>query len=144
MADIESFLVNEKTYKVQLLGVLDSLYFQAELAQTLGSAVGEIVNLAIKAKGKIGDIDIGELGNSISKINPEALKKIQPKILAQVITPENRFLGDQQTIEEWFSKPENTGDVWEVLIKGAIALLGKYLPSFLKGNLQKEKTEATA
>lgn len=153
MARIENILVNGKTYKVQTLGVLDSLYFQAELIHALGSSIGEIVDIVSKAKTKDGNIDAnnidaGELGAAIAKVDPKTLKEIQPKILAQVITPENNFLGDEATIENWFSRPENTGDVWEVLYKGAVVLLGEYRPSFLKGMKLKavlqEATEVTA
>lgn len=142
MARIENIIVNNKTYKVQTLGVLDSLYFQAKVVHALGSSVGELFELYYKAK-TLGDIDAGELGASLSKINPDALKSIQPEILKQTITPENKFLEDQQYLEEWFSRPENTGDVWEVMYKGALVLLGEYRPNFLRGNLQ-TKTEAPA
>lgn len=144
MARIENILVNGKTYKVQTLGVLDSLYFQAELIHALGSSIGEMVEIYAKSNGKAGEIDAGEMGASLAKIDPKTLKELQPKILAQVITPENNFLGDEATIENWFSRPENTGDVWEVLYKGAIVLLGEYRPSFLKGATLKATTEVTA
>ena len=149
MARIENILVNGKTYKVQTLGVLDSLYFQAELIHALGSSIGEIVDIVSMAKTKDGkidanNIDAGEIGAAIAKVDPKTLKELQPKILAQVITPENNFLGDEATIENWFSRPENTGDVWEVIYKGAAVLLGEYRPNFLKGVTLKVATEVTA
>lgn len=131
-----------------MLGVLDCLYFQAELVCALGSSIGNIVDVFTKAGGKIEKVDAGEIGAALARIEPEKIKALQPKILSQIITPDNRFLGDEQTIEDWFSRPENTGDIWEVIFKGAIKLLGEYRPSFLKGvplkAVTQEATEATA
>lgn len=135
MAGIESIVVNEKTYKVQKLGVLDTLYLQAEILRCLGSSIGDIANVIKNAGGKIGSVDMSELGSALSKVNPEDLKTLEPKILSQVITPENKFLGDVVYLEEWFSRPDNAGDVWGVLIRAASVLLGEYLPRFLKGSL---------
>lgn len=144
MSGIESFVVNNKTYKVQKLGVLDSLYFQAELLHGLGESIGEIIDLYIKASGDSGKIDAGKFGGALARISPDTLKKIQPKILAQVITPENRFLSDAIEIENWFSKDDNRGDVWEVLFKSGKILLGEYLPNFVRGESQKEKAKTSA
>lgn len=144
MSGIESFVVNNKTYKVQKLGVLDSLYFQAELLHGLGESIGEIIDLYMKASGDSGKIDAGKLGGALARVSPDTLKKIQPKILSQVITPENKFLADAIEIENWFSKDDNRGDVWEVLFKSGKILLGEYLPSFVRGASQKEKEKNSA
>jgi len=143
MQGIESLVVNNKTYKVQKLGVMDSLYFQAELLHILGASLGEIFDLFIKARGDSSKVDAGAFGAALAQINPDALKKIQPKIFQQVITPENKFLGDAIEVENWFSRDENRGDVWEVLIKAGKILLGEYLPSFVIGEHQKEMTKAS-
>ena len=141
MAKIQQFVINDKTYKVQTLGVLDTLYFQAELVTSIGTSLGELAEILKKHKDNIGNTDIGELGCAIAKIDPEKLKKIQPKILAQVITPENEFLNDEISIEKWFGKDENAGDVWGVLIKAAGFILGEYLPNFFRDMIHGIKTE---
>lgn len=138
MSGMESIQVNGKTYKVQKLGVLETLYLHAEFMHSLGEVVGEVADAIANAfKGK--EVEIKEFGASLAKIKPEELKKLQPKIFGQIITPDNRFLGDPMTIEEWFGRPENASDVWEVLVKGGYCLLGEHLPAFLKGMLQKVK-----
>ena len=85
MSSIENIIVNNKTYKVQTLGVLDTLYLQAELVHALGPSIGNIVDILTKAKGNIGNIDAGEIGVALSKIEPETIKKLQTKILSQII-----------------------------------------------------------
>ena len=141
MAKIQQFIINEKTYKVQTLGVLDTLYFQAELVTSIGTSLGELADIVRRNKDNIGNMDIGELGCAIAKIDPEKLKKIQPKIFAQVITPENNFLGDESAIENWFGREENAGDVWGVLIKATAFILGEYLPNFFRDMIQGMKSE---
>lgn len=146
MATIKQFIVNEKTYKVQTLGVLDTLYFQAELVTSIGTSLGELADILKKSGGNLGNADMGELGCAIAKIDPEKLKKIQPKVLAQVITPKNEFLNDETSIEQWFGQDENAGDVWGVLIKATGYILGEYLPNFfrdmMKDKNQEVRTEA--
>lgn len=131
MSEIEKIVIGEKTYSVQRLSVLDTIYFHAEAMHLLGDAAGKILDVYIKAHKK-GSMDFEAAGNALARIEPEAIRIIQPKILKQVITPENKFLDNEMTIEEWFSKPENAADVWEVTIKAGAILLGKYLPRFLQ------------
>lgn len=141
MSAIEKIVVGEKNYSVQRLSVLDTVYFHAEAMHLLGDAAGKILDVYIKAQ-KRGNLDFEEVGMALSHIQPEAIRIIQPKILKQVITPENRFLDNEMAIEEWFSKPENIEDVWEVTIKAGAVLLGKYLPHFLQELLEPEKATA--
>lgn len=129
---IKSILVGDKEYKIQMLSVLDSIDLQIEFVSNCGGLISQAMAIFMDyKKGK--DIDDSRLAELFKTINPETLKPIKQKVLARVITPDNRFLADETEIENWFGKPENQGDVWEVLIKGAHALLGEYLPSFLKG-----------
>lgn len=141
MSKIQQFIINNKTYKVQTFSVLDSLYFQAELVTSIGTSLGELANVIKRNKDNLGNVDIGGLGEAIAKIDPEKLKKLQPKVLAQVITPENKFLGDEIAIEDWFNRDENAGDVWGVLIKATGFLLGEYLPNFFREGLLQMKAE---
>lgn len=129
---IKSILVGDKEYKVQMLSVLDSIDLQIEFVSNCGGMISQAMAIFMDyKKGK--DIDDSRLAELFKTINPTTLKPIKQKVLARVITPDNRFLADETEIENWFGRPENQGDVWEVLIKGAHALLGEYLPSFLKG-----------
>lgn len=138
---VKSIQVNGKEYKVQMMSVLDSIDLQIEFLSNCGGLIGQAISIFTDfKKGKeIKDERIVEL---FKTINPESLKPIKTKVLARIITPENRFLSDEAEIESWFGRQENQGDIWELLIKGAVELLGEYLPSFLKGMTEKigEKT----
>ena len=141
MADIKPILVNEKTYKVQKLDVLETIYLHAEAMHLMGDLVGSLLDLFFRMmKGE--NVQLPELGTTLAKADPEAIKKLTPLIFKQVITPENTFLADAVTINEWFSRPENKDDVWEVLILATGTLLGEYLPAFLKGMITKREKPA--
>lgn len=129
---IKSILVGDKEYKVQMLSVLDSIDLQIEFVSNCGGLIGQAVAIFIDYKNgkEIKDDRIAEL---FKNINPTTLKPIKKKIFERIITPEDRFLSDEAEIEKWFSQPENKGDIWDVLLKGAKELLGEYLPSFLSG-----------
>ena len=139
---IESFIVSEKTYKVQTLDVLSTIALHVEVMHSLGTIITEVINiLADISTGK--EAKSADLGIALTKLDPAVVQKLQRTILAQVITPDNRFLSDPVVVEEWFSKPENADDVWEVLVKGGQALLGKHLPRFVRTRIEKsEKTTA--
>lgn len=142
MSAIEKIVVGEKTYSVQKFSVLDAVYFHAEAMHLLGDVVGKFLDIYTKSKTG-GSVDLQEVGKAMASVDPEAIRIIQPKILGQVITPENKFLGDEATIEEWFSRPDNTTDVWEVIVKAGGVLLGEYLPRFLKDIIGTMKATAT-
>ena len=131
MSAIEQIIVGDKTYKVQELSVLDTIYFHAEAMRYFGDTVSQFLDIYMKMQ-KDKEIDMAKVGEALKHIDPEAIRTIQPKILRQVATPENRFLDNEMAIEEWFARPENSGDVWEVTIKAGSVLLGKCLPRFLK------------
>lgn len=140
---IENLIINDKTYKVEKFGVLETLGFHVEFMHSLGGIAAEAVNvLADLQQGKRVNTD--DIGNALSKLEPEIVKKIQIKVLAQVVTPENRFLNDPVYIEEWFSKTANCNDVWDLMVNAAQILLGEHLPSFLRNTFKKsEKPTAT-
>ena len=142
MSAIEKIVVGEKTYSVQELSVLDTIYFHAEAMHLLGDAVGKFLDVYVQAKNG-GNIDLQELGKAFTAIDPEAIRILQPKILRQVVTPENKFLDNEMAVEAWFSKPENAGDIWELTLKAGGILLGKYLPRFLKEMVDAMKAAAT-
>lgn len=138
---IENILVNGKTYKVQKLDVLSTIYMHVDFMHILGPALTQaIAVLADLQKGK--DINPEDIGYALAKLDPDVVKGLQIKVFAQVITPDNRFLNDPVTIEDWFSRPENSSDVWEVFVWGLKVLLGEHLPSFMK-KIAPEKTTAT-
>lgn len=145
MAEIKSLLINNKTYKVQKLEVMETIYLHSEFLHLMGDLVGSLLEIYVKVLKK-ESVDMKEFGTTLSKCDPAAIKELAPKIFAQVITPENKFLADTPAIEEWFGKEENKADVWEVLTKAGHILLGEYLPEFLKGIFvpAKEKTENPA
>jgi len=140
---IENILVNGKTYKVQKLDVLSTIYMHVDFLHILGPSLTQaIAVLADLQKGK--EVNPADVGYALSKLDPDVVKGLQTKVLAQVITPDNRFLGDPVTIEDWFSKPENNADVWSVFGMALKVLLGEHLPSFMKNTtLPEEKTTAT-
>ena len=131
MAEIKSILVNGKQYKVQMMSVLDTIDLQIETVSSLGGFISELAKIWVSAKN--GENLKKQSFEMIFKgLNVEAIKPFKKKILAQVITPENQFLSDESEIEKWFGRPENRGDVWEVLVKATAELLGEYLPNFLR------------
>lgn len=144
MAEIKQIIVNEKNYKVQKLDVLETIYLHAEFLHELGSLAGSLLDIVFRmSKGE--NVEITEIGNTLSKADPEAIKKLTPKILQQVITPKNEFLSDAVAIQAWFSQPENKSDIWPVIIAAGNVLLGEHLPDFLKGMLRiKEVKEVPA
>jgi hypothetical protein len=142
MSAIEQIMVGEKTYKVQKLSVLDTIYFHAEAMHYLGDVIGRFLDIYVQMqKGK--ELDLAEAGKALTLIDPLAIRALQPKILKQVVTPENEFLDNEMKIEGWFSRPENSGDVWDVTVKAGSVLLGEYLPRFLKKMVGTMKTTAT-
>lgn len=128
---IKDILVGEKKYKVQTLSVLDSIDFQIEFTTGLGGFLGKLA--AAYATVQNGEeVSKDFLDTLFDGIKPENLKPLKKKVLAQVITPENKFLSDESYIETWFSKDENREDVWTVLQQATVVLLGEYTPSFFK------------
>lgn len=142
MSEIKSIVVNEKTYRVQMMSVLDTIDLHVETVACMGGVFGKLASIFIDIKNnkKLPDGTFAEL---FSSIKPESIREIKKKVLAQVYTPENRILGDEMTIENWFSRPENKGDVWEVLVKATMELLGEYLPGFLRDIMTKGIAKAT-
>lgn len=131
MAEIKSILVNEKQYKVQMLSVLDTLDLHLDTISSVGGFLGKLALIwAEMQKGNQPPKE--EITSIFDGISPEGLKTLKKRVLSQVITPENKFLSDEPSIEDWFSRPENRGDVWEVLVKSTIELLGEYAPNFLR------------
>ena len=141
MSAIEQIMVGNNIYKVQKLSVLDTIYFHAEAMRYLGDTVSQFLDIYIQMQ-KTKEIDMVKVGEALKHIDPEAIRIIQPKILRQVATPENKFLDNEMEVEQWFSRPENSGDVWEVTVKAGGVLLGEYLPRFLKETVGKMKATA--
>lgn len=128
---IKDILVGDKKYKVDTLSVLDTIDFQIEFAKGMGGFIGKIgAAWATKQAGK--ELTNGFLDNLFDGLNIETVKDLKKKVFAQVITPENKFLGDEAYLQEWFSREENKEDVWVVLKEATVALLGEYTPKFLK------------
>lgn len=143
MAEIKSILVNEKTYKVQTLPVLETIDLHLDVMESFGELIGKFILLITEAKAG-HEVTNDEISSLFNLIKAEKAKALKRKILAQVITPENTFLGDPVAIEGWFSKPENRKDVWEVLIQATKVLLGEYLPDFLRELAKTGLEKATA
>ena len=134
---IENIIVNGKTYKVQTMSVLDTFTLHLEVGKHLGNIVGILIE-GIQAK----NLPLQKIIEAFQGLeNPESIVKIQRKVMAQVITPKNTFLGDEVAIEEWFS--QNPNDLWEVFIKALFVLVGEYLPNFGTGEPAKATEEAS-
>ena len=143
MAEMKSILINGKQYKVQTLSVLDTIDLHIDAIESFGETIGKFVLLMADAQnGKEPNNE--ELSSLCKGINAEKIKPFKKRILSQVITPENQFLSDEITIEQWFSRKENKEDVWEVLIKATNVLLGEYLPNFLRDMANQGLEKATA
>lgn len=139
MAEIKPILVNGKKYQVQMMSVLDTIDLQVETMTSLGGLLGKIATAWVDARNN-REIDKNILSGLFKDIDVNALRPIKSKVFGQVISPENKFLGDPVELENWFSRPENRQDVWEVLVRATIELLGEYVPSFLK-DLMKQGME---
>lgn len=127
MSRIENIIVNDKTYKVQTMGVIDTFKLHLEVGKHLGKVLEIIIECMERKSFSLPKIV--DAFNSIEKT--EAVVEIQKKVLAQVITPKNTFLSDVLAIETWFS--ENPHDLWEVFINALIVLVGEFLPNFENG-----------
>lgn len=127
----KDILIGENKYKVETLSVLDSIDFQIEFAKGMGGFVGKLgAAYATVQSGK--EVSNDFLDTLFDGINLESVKSIKKKVFAQVVTPENKYLSDESYLQEWFSKDENKDDVWPVLQQATIAILGEYVPKFLK------------
>jgi len=127
----KDILIGENKYKVETLSVLDSIDFQIEFAKGMGGFVGKLgAAYATVQSGK--EVSNDFLDTLFDGINLESVKSIKKKVFAQVITPENKYLSDESYLQEWFSRDENKDDVWPVLQQATIAILGEYVPKFLK------------
>lgn len=127
----KDILIGENKYKVETLSVLDSIDFQIEFAKGMGGFVGKIgAAYATVQSGK--EVSNDFLDTLFDGINLESVKSIKKKVFAQVVTPENKYLSDESYLQEWFSRDENKDDVWPVLQQATIAILGEYVPKFLK------------
>lgn len=128
---MKDILVGEKRYKVETLSVLDSIDFQIEFSKGLGGLVGKLASAyATLMNGK--ELSKDFLDTLFVGVNIETIKPLKKTIFKQVITPENKYLADETYLQEWFTREENKEDVWEVLQKAAVVLLGEYMPKFLK------------
>lgn len=127
----KDILIGENKYKVETLSVLDSIDFQIEFAKGMGGFVGKLgAAYATVQSGK--EVSNDFLDTLFDGINLESVKSIKKKVFAQVVTPENKYLSDESYLQEWFSRDENKDDVWPVLQQATIAILGEYVPKFLK------------
>ena len=128
---MKDILIGDKRYKVETLSVLDSIDFQIEFAKGLGGFLGKLASgYATVQNGK--ELSKDFLDTLFDGLNPDTIKKLKKKVFAQVITPENKYLSDEIYLQEWFSREENKEDLWNVLHQATGALLGEYMPKFLK------------
>lgn len=135
MSKIENIIVNNKTYKVQTLGVIETFQLHLEVGKYLGPVIEAFfANVEKAQKGEA--LTISNIIKLFEKVDDvQKIGEIQKKVFAQVITPKNTFLGDAMAVEDWFG--ENPNDLWEVFIKALFVLVGEYLPSFANGELNK-------
>ena len=134
MKEIE---VNGKIYQIEEMSVRETLSFHVEVMTTFGSSIGTVLSLAIhSAKGEEYDV-ADSMSAAFGKIEPAKCDKIIDKILSRTITPTNEYLKDPRVLQEWFSA--NPQDLWIVITKALIALVGEYFPTSILKDVESIK-----
>lgn len=134
--------VNGRTYHIEEMGVRETLTFHVEVMTTFGSSIGTVLSLAIhSAKGDEYDV-ADSMSAAFSKIEPAKCDKIIDKILSRTITPTNEYLKDPRVLQEWFSA--NPQDLWVVITKALVALVGEYFPTSILKNVESIKMDKTS
>jgi hypothetical protein len=126
MSDLKEIEVNGKRYHVEKMSVKDTLQMQVVFVSTFGGSLGGLVEM-FKEDSKASKEEVFQ--SIFSTIDPNKTTKIFDSVFARVITPTNEYLKNAAIFEQWFK--ENPDDLWFVLGKAIVALLGEYLPKQL-------------
>lgn len=128
MGDFSKITINNHVYKVESYSVMDAVMYHLEFLSKFGGLLAGLTKIVTEKNKKVEDNDFIAL---FSAINPEETKQIINKVLQRVITPENVRLDNEIVIQNWFSKPENSHELWLVVVAAMVELLGEQLPATL-------------
>ena len=128
MGDFSKITINNHVYKVESYSVMDAVMYHLEFLSKFGGLLAGLTKIVTEKNKKVEDTDFIAL---FSAINPEETKQIINKVLQRVITPENVRLDNEMVIQSWFSKTENSHELWLVVVAAMVELLGEQLPATL-------------
>lgn len=131
MGDFTSFVVNGKSYNIRRLGVFESLSYHIDFMSSMGGFIGSAVKLLSDKNKSLATLKAEDITAVLSQLKPDDTKRLMKFVLSRVITPEQMSLDNPVAVQEWFDRPENSGDLWGVLLQGVFILLGEHLPSSL-------------
>lgn len=128
MGDFSKITINKHVYKVESYSVMDAVMYHLEFVSKFGGLLAGLTKIVTEKNKKVEDNDFIAL---FSSIKPEETKQIISKVLQRVITPENVRLDNELVIQDWFSQPENSHELWLVVVAAMVELLGEQLPATL-------------
>lgn len=128
MGDFSKITINNHVYKVESYSVMDAVMYHLEFVSKFGGLLAGLTRIVTEKNKKVDDNDFLAL---FSSIKPEETKQIIDKVLQRVITPENVRLDNELSIQDWFSQPENSHELWLVVVAAMVELLGEQLPATL-------------
>lgn len=128
MGDFSKITINNHVYKVESYSVMDAVMYHLEFLSKFGGLLAGLTKIVTEKNKKVEDTDFIAL---FSAINPEETKQIINQVLQRVITPENVRLDNEMVIQSWFSKTENSHELWLVVVAAMVELLGEQLPATL-------------
>lgn len=128
MGDFSKITINNHVYKVESYSVMDAVMYHLEFVSKFGSLLAGLTKIVTEKNKKVEDTDFIAL---FSSIKPEETKQIINKVLQRVITPENVRLDNELVIQDWFSQPDNSHELWLVVVAAMVELLGEQLPATL-------------
>ena len=128
MGDFSKITINKHVYKVESYSVMDAVMYHLEFVSKFGGLLAGLTKIVTEKNKKVEDNDFIAL---FSSIKPEETKHIISKVLQRVITPENVRLDNELVIQDWFSQPENSHELWLVVVAAMVELLGEQMPATL-------------
>lgn len=128
MGDFSKITINNHVYKVESYSVMDAVMYHLEFVSKFGGLLAGLTKIVTEKNKKVEDNDFIAL---FSSIKPEETKQIINQVLQRVITPENVRLDNELVIQDWFSQPDNSHELWLVVVAAMVELLGEQLPATL-------------
>lgn len=128
MGDFSKITINNHVYKVESFSVMDAVMYHLEFLSKFGGLLAGLTTIVTEKNKKVDDMEFMRM---FASINPEETQKIINKVLQRIITPENVRLDNELSIQDWFSKPENSHEFWLVVGSAMVELLGEQLPATL-------------
>ena len=128
MGDFSKITINKHVYKVESYSVMDTVMYHLDFVSKFGGLLAGLTKIVTEKNKKVDETDFIAI---FSSIKPEETKQIIDKVLQRVITPENVRLDNELVIQDWFSKPENSHEIWLVVVAAMVELLGEQLPATL-------------